>query len=274
MRKKLGVVLLGSTVALVLITTTPGAYKTYASNLAPSHEREFRARSTASIASARKCSDRTVNQVGPAEETTIRFALIGHVSCDKAHHLISAYFNDVEKGRRCEGVQCIVQFRGGWTCSYFSAGESAEAGGALAGCYQSATRARVRVYGVLLGAGFVSPDRRVWCAAAFSPELGAFSEVGCVTAGLEEHRGAIVQRSSQVTLCAEEPPVPPAHIGVWDCFQNFDPKAPVLPYGERADVGGFRCTSATSGVTCTVVATGQGFLINGSEAVQTAIAGG
>lgn len=35
----------------------------------------------------------------------------------------------------------------------------------------------------------------------------------------------------------------------------------LLPYGKAVSAGGFRCTSAFTGVTCVIVATGKGFLI-------------
>jgi len=39
-----------------------------------------------------------------------------------------------------------------------------------------------------------------------------------------------------------------------------DPKGPVLQYGDHIDLGGFRCTSQTTGMTCTNPA-GHGFTI-------------
>jgi hypothetical protein len=107
--------------------------------------------------------------------------------------------------------------------------------------------------------GFLSPDRKVWCS-------GGGGEVGCVVlpaAGSSTSgHGAIVKRGGRVILC-------PEGVGEagWDCFQNFDEKAHVLHYGRRAEAGGIRCTSARKGITCTVAATGRGFLINSGEAI-------
>jgi hypothetical protein len=42
---------------------------------------------------------------------------------------------------------------------------------------------------------------------------------------------------------------------------NGPENATTLGYGRSIDVGPFRCTSATSGIRCLVVATGHGFMI-------------
>jgi hypothetical protein len=107
--------------------------------------------------------------------------------------------------------------------------------------------------------GFLSPDKKVWCS-------GDSREVGCVAfrgAVSGPGHGAIVKRGGRVVLCAEK-----AGRTEWDCFQNFDEKAPVLRYGQRAEVGGFRCASARDGITCTVAATGKGFVINRDEVLR------
>jgi hypothetical protein len=56
-----------------------------------------------------------------------------------------------------------------------------------------------------------------------------------------------------------------------ECLQNWNDKAPVLGYGQQDEVGGFRCSSAVSGITCVKVAgagKGKGFKINESDAVE------
>jgi hypothetical protein len=109
--------------------------------------------------------------------------------------------------------------------------------------------------------GFLSPDKKIWCQQSDG-------EVGCVA--LRRSRtpgyGAVAKRSGRVTLCAEK--AGKNAYAEWDCFQNFDESAPVLPYGKRAEAGGFRCASARKGITCTVVATGKGFLIDKNEALR------
>jgi hypothetical protein len=48
------------------------------------------------------------------------------------------------------------------------------------------------------------------------------------------------------------------------CTGNFDEGLVFhqLSYGSSKTVGRFRCTSALSGVTCVVIATGKGFFIS------------
>ncbi|MGZ4173239.1 MAG: DUF6636 domain-containing protein [Solirubrobacteraceae bacterium] len=43
---------------------------------------------------------------------------------------------------------------------------------------------------------------------------------------------------------------------------TFDPSAQILPYGTETDIGRFRCTSATSGMTCLNTSTGHGFFLS------------
>ena len=98
--------------------------------------------SGARIASA--CPKETVNGANVGK-LTLRFVLIGRVSCDKARRLARAYFNKRAAGQ-C-GKQnnfCVLQFPGGWDCSIFFAAESQETGGATAGCAQ--TGAKIRLY--------------------------------------------------------------------------------------------------------------------------------
>src|SRR5262249_49077790 len=49
-----------------------------------------------------------------------------------------------------------------------------------------------------------------------------------------------------------------------DCGGDFDEDAKFreLPYGRSLTLGPFRCSSATTGITCVIAASGRGFLIN------------
>jgi hypothetical protein len=110
--------------------------------------------------------------------------------------------------------------------------------------------------------GFLSPDKSVWCQADAR-------EAGCVAfrsgaSGTPGH-GGIVKRGGRVVICAEKSAK--TAYAEWDCFQNFDETAPVHHYGPRAEAPGFRCASARQGITCTLVATGSGFLINKDEVI-------
>lgn len=46
------------------------------------------------------------------------------------------------------------------------------------------------------------------------------------------------------------------------CIGNAGEHTPILGYGKQVTVGRFRCRSQRSGVTCTVIKSGKGFLIN------------
>jgi hypothetical protein len=93
------------------------------------------------VASA--CSNQTVNGGKYVGKVTLRFVLIGKVSCTEAHRNIRAFFHHVAVGP-CEGNICGVDLPGGWTCSWpLYAGEG---NGDFAGCFRAATGAKIRVY--------------------------------------------------------------------------------------------------------------------------------
>jgi hypothetical protein len=122
--------------------------------------------------------------------------------------------------------------------------------GALAGGAAEPHAEAAHASAVIGADGFLSPDRATWCSASAK-------EVGCVSLSGTDAHGAIVSRGGKVILC----PVGSAGRG-WDCFQNFDEKAPVLHYGSRAEFGAFGCASTRRGITCTVRASGRGFRID------------
>jgi hypothetical protein len=109
---------------------------------------------------------------------------------------------------------------------------------------------------------FLSPDRDVWC------ETGTFcgTGIGPGTTASSRVSLATISGSGGVTICAYEHNAPPGY-----CLQNWNEKAPVLQYGQQAELDGVLCTSATDGVTCVKVAEpgkGKGFRINRTEAVE------
>ena len=57
--------------------------------------------------------------------------------------------------------------------------------------------------------------------------------------------------------------LPALELAARSCTANFDEfaKFKQLDYGKSISAGGFRCISEQSGITCTVAATGKGFLI-------------
>ena len=88
-------------------------------------------------------------------------------------------------------------------------------------------------------AGFLSPDRNIWCA--LGPER-AFC--GSKT----PDQTAELSQSARVTTCTTAP-----------CLQNFDDGAPVLATGARTEIFGYRCTAEADAVTCVLGVSGQGF---------------
>lgn len=330
---------------------------------------------------ASACSNETVNAGKHVGKLTLRFVLIGSLSCDTAHRLVRAYFHHVATGGHCEGTQCLVSFPGGWDCGYFFATESHETGGAIAGCAQG-SGARIRVYrvgrrskrksasgarstassacatqtsknaigrqwswrvvlhgkdscaeairtehayiralregrcpsricsevtfpggwtcsslsaveekeagngltggcerkgasfkvykvtnhggkpGTLHLREFLSPDRKVWCTGR---TCGTYPE--------PPTRSAEIDSNGTVTICSVPQLIypPGGHVPEGCALQNWNADAPILKYGQRTEQYGLRCTSATNGITCTVVAgagKGKGFRIDASKAVE------
>jgi hypothetical protein len=99
---------------------------------------------------------------------------------------------------------------------------------------------------------FLSQDRKVWCRIF---KDSTQDEAWCVTMS-PQHSGS-VRRNGTVRLCKGP--------GPGTCTQNWDTGAPVLRHGQLSELYGYRCSSATKGITCTVITgagKGKGFLIN------------
>jgi hypothetical protein len=103
---------------------------------APAHARPSRAVG---------CSTITVK--GGSTPGKVRVVRIGPVSCAKARSLGRTWFHRRATGR-CGKLNnfCLLHFRGGWSCSIFSAGEQRTAGGAGAGCFRAHPRTKIRFY--------------------------------------------------------------------------------------------------------------------------------
>jgi hypothetical protein len=104
---------------------------------------------------ASTCSNETVNGGKYVEELTLRgeltlrFVLIGSVTCDEAHRLVRAYFGKMAADQQCGKLNsfCDLQFAGGWDCFIIPAAQSQD--GAIAGCAR--TGAKIRLYKVKRG---------------------------------------------------------------------------------------------------------------------------
>jgi hypothetical protein len=128
---------------------------------------------------------------------------------------------------------------------------------------------------------FNSPDRTIWCVGPSAPRLWASATEGHAVGGAEsgcfatltplatttEYAGFFTG-TGELGTCAAAPPFYASHHG---CMLNFVTSAPVLALGETNEIEGFRCASASDGVTCTKVAgagAGKGFRINAHEVVR------
>jgi hypothetical protein len=132
---------------------------------------------------------------------------------------------------------------------------------------------------------FNSPDRTIWCADRSKAEFnGGPAATGCFatlspfaltfpepTTVAETHLSSEYagwfSTSGKVGTCTAAPPFDASH----HCVLSFVTSAPVLAFGETAEIEGVRCASAPDGVTCTKVAgagAGKGFRINAHEVVR------
>ena len=110
-------------------------------------------------ATAARCAHQRVDGGPIGGPRTVRFVLLGSVSCARAHQVVGAYFHKMKTGQ-CGRLNnfCALMLPGSWYCSIFSAGVSATAGGAMLGCANQRTSARIRVFNVAGGraAGLLS----------------------------------------------------------------------------------------------------------------------
>jgi hypothetical protein len=90
-------------------------------------------------------------------------------------------------------------------------------------------------------AGFLSPDRKIWCALGpHEAFCGSFTP---------DHTAELTQ-SGRLTTCTDAP-----------CLQNFDENARVLQPGGQTVIFGYRCTAEPQAVTCVLTGSGKGFRI-------------
>jgi hypothetical protein len=214
---------------------------------------------------AAACSDVTVPSTGPAApEQTLTIKLIGSVTCAKAHELVTAFFTRVAAGDCADlGNRCIMEFPDDWTCSFITAGESEQIGGAGAGCVQGdPLKAAIRLFGAGTRPGrlhvdqFRSPNLKVWCG------LSGLTASFCVTGGLTDgpQRAATIDRRGHVTTCHVRRPSFRA-----SCTQDWNDAATPLVDGEQTEAHGVRCTAERNGITCVRTrgrGKGKGFFVS------------
>jgi hypothetical protein len=107
----------------------------------------------------------------------------------------------------------------------------------------------------------LKPKRNLHCQMA---DYGNFHNVICQTGGPGE-RGAhrvTMSANGRLNLCTEG-----KHRRCVGCICD-EGRDPVLAFGRHADIGPFRCESLPTGVRCTVITSGKGFLITRRTTVR------
>ena len=108
---------------------------------------------------------------------------------------------------------------------------------------------------------FSSPSRQVQCEI---DDAGASCNSRAGDSGPEH--SAHLDRNGVVSTCSVSVPSLREN-----CFVQWSPDLPILPYGQSSEVGDFRCTSAVDGVTCvkrSAPGAGSGFRVSEDEAVE------
>jgi hypothetical protein len=109
-------------------------------------------------------------------------------------------------------------------------------------------------------AAFLSPDHEVLCWISVTQTF-------CATGGNQplgsRQSLATVTDEGHVTICVS----PEVAVGS-ECIQNWDSGLPLLQLGQSTEMDSFRCSSASNGITCTVIGSGKGFRISATEAVE------
>jgi hypothetical protein len=167
--------------------------------------------------------------------------------------LVRVYFHTMGTGG-CGQLNnfCLLSFPGGWSCSIFSAGESQQAGGAMAGCARTGAKIRLfkarRTRSARTNASFRSPSRNISCEMTDDPR-GSSPHVYCQS--FAKPHSVLMDVTGRLKICRGRL-----------CLGDPGEHTPVLRYGKRVQVGRFTCRSRRSGVSCAVTKTGMGFLID------------
>jgi hypothetical protein len=101
-------------------------------------------------------------------------------------------------------------------------------------------------------ARFYTPSRNISCE--IFDDGGAQADVGCLM--INPQASVNLGPDGHADICQ--------HRANGHCTGNFGegPSFRQLPYGRSVSVGRFRCSSATTGITCIVRATGKGFFMS------------
>ncbi len=117
--------------------------------------------------------------------------------------------------------------------------------------------------GALTYTAFFSPIRNQACALLGTPG-GGTQEMSCLS--LNPLVTATLLPSGQVTICrGAGTSSQPCFMGTWTDRlgqHGIGADTPTLREGQRTDAGPYQCSSAKSGVTCVLIRSGKGFLLN------------
>jgi hypothetical protein len=103
--------------------------------------------------------------------------------------------------------------------------------------------------------GFYSPSHKIACGMY---DDSGFRSVDCQSYALKLSQTVKLNLSGRLTICQDRGTRNRCNIG------NPGEGTPTLSYGKQLTVGRFRCLSLRSGMRCTVIRSGKGFLINSS----------
>jgi hypothetical protein len=103
--------------------------------------------------------------------------------------------------------------------------------------------------------GFYSPSRSIGCGMY---DDSSFRSVDCQSYSPSLSQKVKMDAGGRLTICRDRGTQNRCNIG------NAGEGTPTLGYGKQITVGRFRCQSLRSGMRCTVVRSGKGFLISRS----------
>jgi hypothetical protein len=135
----------------------------------------------------------------------------------------------------------------------------------LVGIFTSLAVMSTGTVALATNAAFIAEPTAIACAMNDGPaSLGGIS-VSCQSADTSARHSAILASDGKVVICAERPITV---AGRCEIANSALKNAPTAQAGTQINVGRFRCLVLTTGVECTVVSTGQGFLITEDNVVR------
>jgi hypothetical protein len=186
-----------------------------------------------------------------------------HVTCANARRLITTYLRRVTpRGCASHGTRCILTLGGGWTCSFLSVTEGETAGGAIMGCFRSASTR----FTIVPVAKVTQRDFYVSTAPGVSCEMSA-ATVFCENESPNHNDIATLAADGTLHACRSTSAgdAGGCHTG------NPGLGTPTYNAGRSVTFEPFRCAVVPAGVRCVATASSKGFEMTGADV--TAIGG-